>query len=1057
LYPQNLLSYDYEGKVTKDVFILKYDGYSLGSVDIVRDTVSSYILPIQFFDALKIKYTELPDKKGVTVERDVYLGPITYNKYEKNSKVYGNLISFNKFEYKEVEGKVFLETNNFSKIFDINFTIFQDIREIQISKKQDLPELRSFIEGGVEKEAGPIDDESLQDNFSDDIDVEGLFSGESENLVFKEVESKKFTPVTEDIYDFQNLLIFEVGIGEQVYDQLVDVYEHVLDSGETAIYIHFEQFLGNLEFAIDINENTKIAEGWFIREENKIKWDFGRKILNINNRTESMKVQDFFFSEDGLFFLANNIKSWFPIDYEIRYGAQRVVIEPRVLLPFQEKKIREIKRNTTLSSQNKKEYPILETPYKLYQVPEADITLSTSLQDSDDEPIETSASFSALLSGDYLNYNMRTYVSGNDERLTSLRVSGEKKDINNNLFDQNISEFAFGDIPSYTAPLVSGSSLGLGASLSTYPVNRSENFDKTVIEGDIQPNWEVELFRNSQLLSFQTVGPEGRYKFEDVDILYGENIFKLVFYGPQGEIKEKIERIYIKDSLLNEDEYNYKFSVNKKNQTIANINSDNLEKNNRFVFQGEYGFSDEVTLSSTFVADEFINLQGERDTHLFQQMQYSEEILGGIANFNGAYNYNDNGLALKQSYITRLYDTSINFSNTYYNNFINESRALDSNPTKIETGLSLNRALNLPHLKNSYTSLLIDFEERQSGRKSYSATNSFSTVYNGYSLSNNLTARFDNNDNKNINGGFSLRTNANMGYYKFDARYSVHPETELDSISFSVQNELAENIVGRLDVNQSIDSQITNFNGSLNYLQEDYILSISTGIDTNANYSITANLSFSLYQDPFGETQMTSDISAESGSVKTYAYMDNNLNNEYDEDVDEILENVQFKRANKKIEPYGSKYGYLRSLPSYDPVDIILDTTSLDDPLWYPTKEGYSVVSRPGLTTEIGFPVVRTAEVDGVVYIESRIEGGDDGTISGLTVFLIDDKGSKVGEAISEFDGYFMFERVVPGRYFLHASETQLKDLGITQAIKPEFTVNFEDDYYPDNDIYLKN
>ena len=47
------------------------------------------------------------------------------------------------------------------------------------------------------------------------------------------------------------------------------------------------------------------------------------------------------------------------------------------------------------------------------------------------------------------------------------------------------------------------------------------------------------MFRNDQFLEFQRVGDDGFYSFDNVVLFSNENNFKLVFYGPQGEVREE--------------------------------------------------------------------------------------------------------------------------------------------------------------------------------------------------------------------------------------------------------------------------------------------------------------------------------------------------------------------------------------------------------------------------------------------------------------------------------------------------------------------------------------
>ncbi|NRD89988.1 hypothetical protein C8024_11760 [Sphingopyxis sp. BSNA05] len=55
--------------------------------------------------------------------------------------------------------------------------------------------------------------------------------------------------------------------------------------------------------------------------------------------------------------------------------------------------------------------------------------------------------------------------------------------------------------------------------------------------------WDAELYRNGQLLAFAENRVDGRYEFIDVPLLYGQNRFEVVLYGPQGQIRRDVQVI----------------------------------------------------------------------------------------------------------------------------------------------------------------------------------------------------------------------------------------------------------------------------------------------------------------------------------------------------------------------------------------------------------------------------------------------------------------------------------------------------------------------------------
>ncbi|HAX92301.1 MAG TPA: hypothetical protein DCY07_08920, partial [Rhodospirillaceae bacterium] len=66
---------------------------------------------------------------------------------------------------------------------------------------------------------------------------------------------------------------------------------------------------------------------------------------------------------------------------------------------------------------------------------------------------------------------------------------------------------------------------------------------KHSLSGTTHAGHEVELYHNDKLISFQYADETGRYNFQDIPLLLGENVFRIAIYGAQGQYEERKERI----------------------------------------------------------------------------------------------------------------------------------------------------------------------------------------------------------------------------------------------------------------------------------------------------------------------------------------------------------------------------------------------------------------------------------------------------------------------------------------------------------------------------------
>ena len=83
--------------------------------------------------------------------------------------------------------------------------------------------------------------------------------------------------------------------------------------------------------------------------------------------------------------------------------------------------------------------------------------------------------------------------------------------------------------------------------------------------------------------------------------------------------------------------------------------------------------------------------------------------------------------------------------------------------------------------------------------------------------------------------------------------------------------------------------------------------------------------------------------------------------------------------------------------------------TSLADPMLVPEKSLQVVVPRPGVPADVQIGLVGGGDIEGAV-----VKGGGLG-FEGLDLELVDGSGKVVATARSDFDGFFLFERVAYG------------------------------------------
>jgi hypothetical protein len=138
----------------------------------------------------------------------------------------------------------------------------------------------------------------------------------------------------------------------------------------------------------------------------------------------------------------------------------------------------------------------------------------------------------------YLTHSL--FLGGTERGIQSARWIAGRFDPEGQLFGiGGLHSVSIGDVVGQAAPMVGGLGRGAGIRVQAAPMMLTDSFNKTSVEGDAQTGWTAELYVAGQLRDYQLVGDDGRFKFSDIDILYGSNSIKVVLYGPNGAIQEK--------------------------------------------------------------------------------------------------------------------------------------------------------------------------------------------------------------------------------------------------------------------------------------------------------------------------------------------------------------------------------------------------------------------------------------------------------------------------------------------------------------------------------------
>jgi hypothetical protein len=209
---------------------------------------------------------------------------------------------------------------------------------------------------------------------------------------------------------------------------------------------------------------------------------------------------------------------------------------------------------------------------------------------------------------------------------------------------------------------------------------------------------------------------------------------------------------------------------------------------------------------------------------------------------------------------------------------------------------------------------------------------------------------------------------------------------------------------------------------------------------TDGSVAFGINLNFSL--DPSHGFMLSRTPLAHAGEINALVYRD--INDNGTRDPGEPFEKGAIlttgtHQSDKATDANGTVM--LDGLAPFQPIAVGIDVSSLSDPMLVPKKALQVVVPRPGVPAKVEIGLVGGGEIEGAL-----VKSGGLG-FEGVTLELVDSSGKVAGSSLTDFDGFFLFERVPYGSYTIRVASSSAtaakiaQELGIRFAITPDKAV----------------
>ena len=798
-------------------------------------------------------------------------------------------------------------------------------------------------------------------------------------------------------------------------------------------------FLTTLDVPIRIDLSAKTASGWAFKEANKIRIDDAGLTASYGTKSEAIAPGTIRETPEGWCVQASALSRWFGIQVKPVTAGSVLLLQSAEKLPVELAMEREARAARIKPAKfDLSSLPQVRIPYRMWRAPALDFVVSAGVTYRAQDGLRVDRQASVYAAGEIVHLSYDAQVTTDQNGVpSSVRVRAYRSDPDGNLLGPaKATHFGFGDVEGFDSKLTGTAAFGRGAVITNRPLTTQAAFDRTRFEGDLPIGWEAELYRNEELLAFAKPTSDQRYIFDNVQLLYGENRIRIVLYGPQGQIRERDELVNVGQDNAPPGKTWYWVGFNEPNRDIFTLHKppdgQNLPKSVGTVAL-EHGIDDRTSVAA--LAREML-IDDQRVTFVEGTVRRSV----GMAMIEaGAARESNGGTALRAQLLGKIGPLNVNAQALVANDF-------HLNGGQLQTLKDYSLALDAP-LKIGRTILPahadVELTDRN-GTRELDAAARLSANFERFNLSTELHyqrqflpsgARLSPQTTIDVIGSGHVGGVRLRGETMFDVGSARLQTAELEAYwSASGNVDWDGDLVyeGGGHRARAKLSYIRRFNS--------LALALTGEAATDGSVAFGINLNFSL--DPGNNFALSRRVLAQAGEVHAVVYRD--LNDNGVRDPGEPLEKGAIvttgaQQAEKPTDSKGSTM--IGGLIPYQPIAVGVDVTSLADPMLVPKKALQVIVPRPGVPAEVEIGLVGGGDVEGAL-----VKNGGLG-FEGVDLELVDAKGKVVDTTRTDFDGFFLFERVAYGSYTVRVSKNSAAaakiaiDLGIHFVVSPDKSI----------------
>ncbi len=827
-----------------------------------------------------------------------------------------------------------------------------------------------------------------------------------------------------------DVLLLAVRLDEEILTEALTAYA---DGGE--LLVPFGQLCDLLGLAITTDVAHGTAAGFFISEGRLFDLDVATGAATVEGKPSRFDAAGVEIHQDDLYIRASLISEWFPLRLDVDLYGAVIVVRPRDRLPIQLRLDRERKLASSLAGRARTEakFPVQALPYRLLDGPFVDQSVRFLRVPNAAGGGTNSLQYSTNVTGDLLFAEANAFLSGTEQGISDTRLSLSRKDPDGQLLGfLDARDVTVGDVLHPGLDLVASARSGPGFLVSNYPLQAPTQFDRQSFRGSLPAGWDVELYRNDELLAYGRSRPDGLYEFLDVALLFGMNIFRLEFYGPQGQKRRETSLLNVGQSQTPPGELRYRLVGNDPSLRLVGTGPANAGR--RASLETSVGLARNV---SATLAVASVDLSDGRHEYAKAGLRGFWSWLFANADFAADRR---GGSVLQATLQSRVRAFGFFLQHAEIRDFRSEVFSDAAGALERRTTLRLDSAIPETFLPR----LPISLELRQDRLVGGQLTNRFvgriSAFRRATFLSNQVTWSFSPGAETTFRETAQGQLLASQLIGRFALRgemaYDLRPTQAVTTLALTAERGLGTSYLATGGITRLLREGRTTYSVGLNKLEGAFGFGVSVDYVSPDGFGVNALVSISFGRDPRrGKWHSRARTMAPLGALSGRAFLDTNGNGVRDAGEKPVPgAGILLNGSNAPGVTDAGGDLFVSNLPPHRHLDVSLATATLEDPYWKPGVEGTGIVPRPGKTALVDFPVIVSGEITGTVYVA---RGGVRGAATNVELELVDATGSVLKKTRSAYDGFYELTDLRPGRYALRVAASSLTRLGVETGPAP--------------------